>query len=213
VTRPVGPTDPDLRTRIAANPTDPAERSRLINEAVTLNMTDEIPPDWGIGVGQSPEEPDEKEEFNDYTFDTDPYPIGIVLWMDATVSIHNFTGGQVGEVIFNFNPDREWTDTGLYNLQEAIEWATSVADEWDEFLEMIGDRTQDTSNNLYCWKVVTTGPEGSPTITVGLNINGLVTLMFGDESPTQRHSFLTDEDATNASNDIGNIRSNLEEEL
>lgn len=202
-----------LRAAIAANPQDPGERGRLINSAIENNMLDEIPADWAIGVGQGPEEPVRREERYDWTWQTEPTPIALMLYEDRTVGIVDATGGIVGETIFDFNPDPAWTDAGLWALGEALDWAVDSADNFGQLLTWLGERRADQTNNLIAWRVVQTGPQGTtPDLTVGINDLGEVTILFPEGGPLRVVTFASEDELQEAYTSIEECRDDLGEE-
>jgi hypothetical protein len=209
-------TTPDeLRARIAANPQDPTERGRLISDAVEMDMADEIPVDWGIGVGASPEEQPDREVAYDWVWRTQPTDLVLVWYEDGGITINQVAGTLIGEEIFAFSPEPSWQVRELTGLLGALVWADTVADPdtWENFLGMLGDRPVDPVQQMHAWRALANGPD--PTnynIVVGLSPSGFVVVRFGDETASQGHTFIERRDIAAVLNDIEELLEDLEED-
>lgn len=184
--------DPDeLRSAIAANPQDPAERSRLINAAIENNMADEIPAGWGIGVNSGPDEPEQAEVFSFEPIRTEETDLFLTLATDGAVTIDKLDG----RIVYAFPREPFWADTQLIGLEEAVKWAFELAVRPDELTNTLGERPVDPSNLLYTWKTCNFGPDVNVgVITVGLNQQFRVQLVFDNGE----HYTLADDDILDA---------------
>lgn len=195
----------ELRSRIAANPTDPAERASIINEAVRRNMTDEIPESWGIGVGATPEVEDTGEVYNYANLYTQDDDLSIVLYDDGTLAIENSGGRQ----IYLFSVDRFWADQELLALQTSLTWGRHTSADFDQLLVNLGDRGVDQTNQLYAWLTIEGGPGNDIPLVVGINQQGQAELMIGQE----HYPFPQVQDVDKAIDGLARLRKLLEDDF
>src|SRR5262249_31310989 len=132
-------TPDEVRTGIAANPQDPSTRARLINEAIENNMTDEIPGDWGIGIGQAPDQPVDREMRYYAELNTNNGTLYVMLYTDGTLVMEN----ENGNAIYEFSNETSWANNELLSLEDNLQWAFSVATHSSDFLYMLGERPPD----------------------------------------------------------------------
>lgn len=170
-------TPDEVRSAIAANPQTPTERARLINEAIDNNMADEIPEDWGIGVGQGPDEPVAQTVHQYIQMETTSGTLYLVLYTDGTLAITNEGGGT----IYEFSREQFWADTEMVSLEDSLTWAQDVATKSSDFLITLGERPIDQTNLLYSWVTMATGPGSSPAIIVGINDQLRATLRIQEQ--------------------------------
>lgn len=162
-------TPDEVRSGIAANPQTTTERARLINAAIENNMADEIPDDWGIGVGQSPDEPAEQVVRYYGEIITANGVLYIMVYQDGTLVMEN----EGGNVVHEFSNEQSWALNELRSLEDDLKWAREVALDSSDFRYMLGERPIDPVMLLHSWRVGITGPGGSPALIVGI----------GDSSP------------------------------
>lgn len=170
-------TPDEIRSAIAANPQTPTERARIINEAIENNMADEIPDDWGIGIGQGPDEPLEKVVHNYAEITTTLGTIYLMTYTDGTLVFEN----ENGNTIYEFSNEASWANNELLSLEENLKWGLEVATRSRDLVFMLGERPIDPTLLLHTWQTGITGPGGSPAIIVGINAEYAVTLRIQDQ--------------------------------
>lgn len=200
-----------LREAIAANPQDPAERARLINVAIENNMVDEIPADWAVGVGATPEEQEDVEVL-DYVIFTGgegtAETITLYLYLDGVLTLESAQGGIL------WAADRDsffWAERQLADLRVTLAWARNVAADFESLLDFLGARPPDLTNQLHTWMIAGQGRDTTgQTIIIGVGQTGSVELVFLDG---QRFAFGSVQNVDRALQGVDRLHKILEDDF
>jgi hypothetical protein len=145
-------TPEELRQRIATNPTEIQERSYLTQQAIAMNMADEIPDEWFTEVYATAEADSDAYVSHSWTFDTISHgeKSGFVGYMSdgsIVVSVSQDLATEDLRTVLTRSLIVTVNYSSAMQIAQHLEWARGAED-----MDVFGDRGEDETLLMMGWK-------------------------------------------------------------